>query len=308
MEMLYRAEFSVNNLKGRLISPVIFGNIAKTYYEILGVEAANIEIKRMIQSNTLISDMITSQQRTSIITKVKENDKALLLKDLYGKTEKEIVNLKYKDRDLSSKLSDKRNIFREYKKASKNIELEIGKETARLRNSIDRYSGNSKDGNLFLHNEFKYLQRDIFNIYISTESKQVLSLIELAFEIMEKTGIGTDTSIGNGVIKFNRYQGSIFVEENSITVSSEDNDGVFTNIASTIICDPVMHINYKDYIVKRYDSYIPEQAKPSYYYMECGSKILGKASAKAFIISNKENFKTYTCIFPVKFRGDEKNE
>lgn len=313
--MIYRADFTVNNLKGRLISPVIFGNIAKIYFDIFSKDKANEEIQRLINSNTLISDMILKENLPFKISMVKEEKKALILgEDFHGKSQKEIINIKSKDRnDFTQNLFQKRDEFRLYKKAVKKVELESGIPSPRLRNSISRINGTTIDNALFLHNEFKYHSKNIFSIYVSTNDRYVIDLIELTFKIIEKVGIGTDTTIGNGIMKFKRYNDSIFIEANDVEMFKNSNkETQCFNIASTIITDDILRESkFKDYNVKRYDSRTPEKIKSCYYYIECGSTVNSLVECKPYIISNPhEEIKTYTCIFPVKFKEgdyDEKN-
>lgn len=308
--MIYRADFTVNNLKGRLISPIIFGNIAKIYFDIFSEDKANKEIQRLIDSNTLISDMILKEDLPFKISEVKKEKKALILgEDFYDKTEKQIIKIKPKDReDFTQNLFQKRDEFRAYKKSVKKVELESGILSPRLRNSISRFNGTTIDKALFLHNEFKYNSKSIFSIYVSTNDRYVVELMELAFKIIEKVGIGTDTSIGNGIIKFKRYDNCIFIEANDVELlKTFDKKAHYFNIASTIITDTILkEYEFKDYNVKRYDSRTPEKVKPCYYYIECRSIINRAKECKAYIVSNpKEQIKTYTCIFPVKFKeGD----
>lgn len=311
--MIYRADFTVNNLKGRLISPVIFGNIAKIYFDIFSEDKANKEIERLINSNTLISDMILKKNLPFQIPNIKDKKEALILgNDFYGKSENKIIKIKPKDRnDFTQNLFKKRDEFREYKKSVRKVELESGIPSPRLRNSISRFNGTTIDKALFLHDEFKYNSKSIFSIYVSTEDKYVIDLIELAFKIIEKVGIGTDTTIGNGVIKFNKYDSCIFVESNDVELLETSCEKVqYFNIASTIITATVLkNYEFKDYNVKRYDSRTPEKIKPCYYYIECGSVINSAKECNSYIISNpNEKIKTYTCIFPVKFKEGDCNE
>ncbi|MBV1821311.1 hypothetical protein KUA25_25025, partial [Bacteroidales bacterium MSK.15.36] len=216
--MIYRADFTVNNLKGRLISPVIFGNIAKIYFDIFSEDRANEEIQRLIDSNTLISDMILKDELPFKISMIKKEKRNLILgKDFCDKSEKQITKIKPKDRnDFTQNLLKKRDEFRSYKKAVKKVELESGIPSPRLRNSISRFNGTTIDKALFLHNEFKYHSKNIFSIYVFTNDKYVIDLMELAFKIIEKVGIGTDTTIGNGIMNFKKYNDSIFVEANDV--------------------------------------------------------------------------------------------
>lgn len=311
--MISRADFTVNNLKGRLISPVIFGNISKIYFDIFSEEKANKEIQRLIDSNTLISDMILKEDLPFKISQVKEEKRALILgEDFYGKSKRQIINIKPKDRnDFIQNLFQKREEFREYKKAVKKLELESGIPSPRLRNSISRFNGTTIDKALFLHNEFKYNSKSIFSIYVSTNDRYVIELMELVFKIIEKVGIGTDTTIGNGVIKFTRYNDRIFVKANDVELlKTHDEKAQYFNIASTIITDTILKTyEFKDYNVKRYDSRTPEKIKPCYYYIECGSIVNNAEECKAYIVSNpNEEIKTYTCIFPVKFKEGDYNE
>lgn len=310
--MIYRADFTVNNLKSRLISPVIFGSISKIYFDIFDEDKANKEIQRLLNSNTLISDMILKKYLSFKISNVKINNKNLILGgDFYNRSKKEIEKEKPKNRnDFTQNLFKKREEFREYKKSVKKIELESGIPSPRLRNSINRFNGTTIDKALFLHNEFKYDSKSVFSIYISTNDRYVIDLIELAFKIIEKVGIGTDTSIGNGIMNFKRYDGSIFVEDNEIKLlKTVDKETQVFNISSTIITDTILKkYTFKDYNVKRYDSRIPEKIKPCYYYIECGSIINCAEECKSYIISNpNEEIKTYTCVFPVKFKEGDYN-
>lgn len=310
--MIYRADVTVNNLKSRLISPVIFGNVAKIYFDIFDEDKANEEIQRLLDSNTLISDMILKENLPFKISTVKRKKRDLILGgDFYDKIENQIVKIKPKDRnDFTQNLFKKREDFREYKRVVKKIELESGIPSPRLRNSINRVNGTTIDKALFLHNEFKYHSKSVFSIYVATDDRYVIDLMELAFKIIEKVGIGTDTTVGNGIMNFKRYDGCIFVKDNNIEllkIFEKEIQGF--NISSTIITDTILErYSFKDYNVKRYDSRTPEKIKPCCYYVECGSIINYAKECKAYIISNaNEKIKTYTCVFPVKFKEGDYN-
>ncbi|URZ03978.1 hypothetical protein [Clostridium felsineum] len=296
--MIYRAEFTAENLKARLISPVIFGNIAKVYYDILPYAKA----KEMVDDlgEALISDMIDKKKLETVITKVKENKKKLYLDELYGKSIDEIKDITVDNRDLKEDLLNaKRKKFREYKFEARNIEIDIGTNLARLRNSINRFNGKVEKGQLFFSKEIKYSKEAVFCIYIKCEDLKTMTYIELAFNVIEKVGIGTDTSIGNGILKFIRKNNKIFTENNELKLCG---NGKAINIASTVITSALMKDSYKfiDYIVKRYDSRTPNMVKPFYHYIEAGSTIEGKIESKGNIISDINGIKTYSCVFPIE--------
>lgn len=308
--MIYKANFTANNLKSRLISPVIFGNITKIFFDIFDEERANKEIDRLVKSNTLISDMILRKNLPFKISMVKGKKRALILgEDFNNKSEAQIIKIKPKERtEFTQNLFNKRNQFREYKNTVKKIELENGIPSPRLRNSINRLNGTTIDNKLFLHNEFKYGKNDIFSIYVSTNDKYVIDLMEIVLKILEKVGIGTDTSIGNGIINFKRYNKHILIESDDIELGNEKINCI--NIASTIINEDILQkYKFKDYRVQRYDSRTPRKVKACYYYIECGSIVKYEKEYKSYIISNpKQKIKTYTCVFPVKFKGVDTNE
>jgi hypothetical protein len=323
--MIYRADFTADNLKSRLISPVIFGNITKTYFDIMSEEEANKEIHRMIQSKTLISDMVDIKHFRNDFSsnKISERKKhrELMIKDfgeelleLDEKEYKKSINkIKNEDRlnngGFNVDLRKKREEFRELKKKIKISSIEYGNCVTRTRNSIDRFTGTTLDKHLFQHEEVKYRKGRIFSIFVYTEKERVIKLIELALKIIEKVGIGTDTSIGNGVLKFIKHNGQIFVKDHSITLNQKKNN-TSINFASTIITEKILE-NYKfhNYIVKRYDSKALEYIKPCYHYIECGSDVMINEEVVPYIVSNSEKkIKTYTCVFPVIFEGEDKND
>ena len=322
--MIYRADFTANNLKSRLISPVIFGNITKIYFDIMKEEEAKKEIERMIKYRTLISDMVDIKQFKADFSAKKivekQKNRELMIKS-FGKglpkldeknSEKIINKIKNKDRlkngGFNQNLREKRHEFRELKNRIKNSSIEYGSSTTRMRNSIDRFTGTTIDGHLFQHEEVKYDRNKIYSIFIYTESERVKELIELSLEIIEKVGIGTDTSIGNGVMKFRRYDGKIFTKDTSMQLNEKKQIKSF-NLASTIISKETLNdYKFDSYIVKRYDSRTPKCIKPFYHYIECGSEVIMKKDLKPYIISDKKReIKTYTCAFPIIFEGDDNN-
>ncbi|PJI06539.1 MULTISPECIES: hypothetical protein [Clostridium] len=296
--MIYKAEFTAENLKSRLISPAIFGNIAKVFYDILPYEKANELVKKL--GKTLISDMIGGKKLEDAITKVKEDKKKLYLDELYGKSSDEMKKIDKNHRNFTEDLKEKRSVFRDYKIATRNLQIDSGIKTARLRSSINRFNGKAEDGKLFCSEENKYSQEDIFCIYIKCDDLKIMGYIELAFDIIEKVGIGTDTSIGNGVIRFIRNNDKIFEETEDIRLYKNGNKAL--NIASTIITSELIDKDYKfvDYIVKRYDSKTPNMVKPFYHYIEAGSTLEEKAEPIGNIISDINGIKTYSCVFPIE--------
>lgn len=285
--MIYRADFKIKSSKVKLISPVIFANIAKTYFEILDEGEALSQIQKLLASNTLISDML-----------------------LFGEFP---INSVYAER-FKPNASDTKGKRDEYRKWKKNRKLNYFlKETENIRRRIriDRKTGVAEEKYLFNEAEKWYNENSIYCFYVYTLDKQVLQLMELALKVMELTGIGVDTSIGVGQIEFYKENGKIFKEDRLLNelFNKESSEGYKLNLASTILFKEVIEdVEFIRYKIQRYDSRSLEIVKPPYFYTEVGNVIKVK-KAKPYLqkYSNKgSNIFIYTCTFPISLDIAEK--
>ncbi|SDF01328.1 CRISPR type III-A/MTUBE-associated RAMP protein Csm4 [Thermoanaerobacter thermohydrosulfuricus] len=284
--MIYRADLKIKSSKVRLISPVIFANIAKIYFEILDEKEALLQIQKLLSSNTLISDVLVSERFP-------------------------INNIKAEKFESSAPdIKTKRNHYRAWKKNKKLDYFLSETEIMRRRIQIDRNTGAAREKYLFNDIEQWYDKNTTYCFYVHTSDKKVLELMELALKVMEFTGIGVDTTIGAGQIEFLKQDGKIFKEDYKIEelfIRSSENFAL--NLASTILFEEVIKdINFVRYRVERYDGRSLEIVKPPYFYVERGSVIRANV-ARPYLREYSKNGKSiyiYTCIFPVALDGLEK--
>ncbi|WP_058486193.1 hypothetical protein [Defluviitalea phaphyphila] len=283
--MIYRADFKIKNLNVSLISPTIFGNIAKVLYEIFDEKKAEELIEYMISSNLLISDMLLKNEFP------------------YFKFENNIFDFQ------EGNLKEKREAYREWKKYQKEKYNLKEIPNTRIRIRIDRKNGCAQDSYLFYQDEKRYSQDNTYSIFIYTEKQKVLELLELVFNILEKTGVGTDISIGMGEIKFIKKDEKIFIKDEKMYKRYIDDTNPKFSISSTIITEECLR-DYKflKYKVNRYDGRSLSFIKPVYYIFEKGSKIEKKRGNGTYIHTIKNGTKKihiYNCVFPISFREEE---
>lgn len=270
--MIYRCDFNLKSTNINIVSPVIFSNVAKVLFEVFEDDAENF-IKKIIDSNTLISDML-----------------------IYGKYPCLKITDSQFESDETNKI-DRLKSYRKWKKSSKADYNLNGIKNTRIRIENDRKTGSTKEGILFYEDETFY--NDLFSVYVYTEDERVIDLFELAFEIFERCGFGTDTSVGIGQINIKRYEGKIFTKDEDMLKSFKDTNPVKYSLSSAITEDNILK-DYEiiKYTVSRYDSRSLDFVKPPYYLIDKGSIIKVKGSIKPYIYRLKDLY-IYSCIFPI---------
>lgn len=284
--MIYRADLKIKFSKVKLISPVIFANIAKIYFEILDENEALLQIQKLLSSNTLISDVLVSEK--------------FPINDIKAE----------KFESSASDIKTKRNDYRAWKK-NKKLDYSLSEtEIMRRRIQIDRNTGAAREKYLFNETEQWYDKNTTYCFYVYTLDEKVLELMELALKVMEFTGIGVDTTIGAGQIEFLKQDGKIFKEDYEIEKLFSRSRGNFAlNLASTVLFEEVIKdIDFVRYKVERYDGRSLKIVKPPYFYVEKGS-VIRTDVAKPYLKKYSKNGKNtyiYTCVFPVALDGLEK--
>lgn len=158
--MIYRVDFKlITGLNVKLISPVIFSNIARVLFEIMDEDKAIEYIQLIKEKDTLISDMLPLKEIP-------------ILKNI-GNTFK----------TFNMDLRRKREEYRKFKMKSRN-ECYSGDVFTRLRIQIDREKGCAKEKHLFLDEQL-YFKKKI--VYISIfKIKKYLSYLNLFLIFLKK--------------------------------------------------------------------------------------------------------------------------
>jgi CRISPR/Cas system CSM-associated protein Csm4 (group 5 of RAMP superfamily) len=284
--MIYRTDFKINSLNVRLISPVIFGNIVKTYFDIMDQNEVLLQLQKLLNSNTLISDMLLLNQ--------------LPVNSFNAET----------FHDQSDVIREKRKHYREWKKNSR-FHCSLGEiENIRPRTQINRKTGTVDEGYLFNETNYIYDRNKTYCFYVYTKDKKVVDLMETALKVIELTGMGTDISIGTGKIDFIKTEtGRIFKEDKQmLALFDNGNEGYQLNLASTIFFKQVMDdVKFIKYKTLRYDGKSLKIVKPPYFYADRGCIIKCK-SARPYIseyIQDNQKIFIYTCVFPLKINRPE---
>ncbi|QEK11536.1 hypothetical protein FQB35_03625 [Crassaminicella thermophila] len=279
--MIYKARFKMKNMAVKLISSVIFGNMARVLFELFSENDAKALIQDMVGKDCmLISDAVTED-----IFK-KSGKIASCVEDLINGKE-------YRGKELLKV----REEYRKYKNLLKKEE-DNTTEIPRIRVGIDRRTLKAEDKKLHYQNEYWSNKDVIYNIYIYTENEKVIKLLEIVFNILERTGIGTDTTIGCGAIAFIKEGKNIFKKDDTIKLAFKKEGGI--NIASTIVDQNyLVDIDIQNYVINRYDSKSPNIKKPPYYYIERGC-IINKEEYVPPQLKEYKGIWVYNCVFPVE--------
>jgi len=288
--MIYQARLRIKSMKVKPISPVVFGNIAKTIFDIMPEGEARQQIYKLIECKTLISDILpvdalAKEKIVSMINEAEENNEFAGAAD-------------------TDSLREKKHIHRAWRYRPAPVIKEGFIETVRRRTMVDRESGKAAEKILFNDTE-KWFDRDtLYSLYIAVQDEKIIPLLDLVLRVIEQTGFGTDNSTGAGQLEFIRENGRVLVrdqkmEEMFIRSSSD----TCVNIASTILTEEVIKENvFVRYCVERYDSRNPRLTKPPYFYLPAGNLVIPRDSGP-FIAEYRVREKTafiYNCIFPVR--------
>jgi len=304
--MILRADFKIVSSSSRLISPVIFGSILDKLYEVMDVKDADEILKRMIESNVLVSDAHPS-----------DKDGNDFLRLFYiRKTQKEKDQ---DDKDVS--LIDKKKLVRQRKKEEKKeiligikndstivfpeTEINKPKDFYRVGVQINRTSDMSHEGIFFYHQEFRFCQDQLYSIYIKCDDSDLIDIMEKCLRLIELSGFGPDVSIGKGKIVFEKDNGKILKEDKALEnnlFTSHDMPCECINISSTILTDEILNIcEFKSYVTSRYDSKGFNHFKPPYFLAEAGALVLPKG-ANLSVVKRYKNVYIYTCVFALKVK------
>ena len=247
--MIFQAKLRMKSIKVKPISPVVFGNIAKTLFEILPEEEAKNQIYKLVEWGTLFSDILPYDTLMKEITEIainylEDND---LLAVLEG-----------------SSLEEKKQKYKKWRSKPMPFIKESSVETIRRRTVVDRKSGVAAEGILFNDAERWYNQDAIYCLYVAVESERAIPLLELVLRIIEQTGFGTDISTGAGQIEFLRQNGKILTRNLEMERIFDGSCGNMSiNIASTVLIEDIFKGNeFLRYCIERYDSRNPQLVKP----------------------------------------------
>lgn len=288
--MVYHAKLKIKSMKVKPISPVIFGNIAKTIFDIIPEEEARQQIHKLIESRMLISDILPAdtlekENIVSMLGEADERDGLPIAED-------------------SDSLLEQKHKHRAWWHRPEPVIQERVIETVRRRTMVDRESGKAAEKILFNDTE-RWFDRDtLYSLYIAVQDEKIIPLLDLVLRVIEQTGFGTDNSTGAGQLEFIRENGRVLVRdqkmEEMFVRSSSD---TCVNIASTILTEEVIKENvFVRYCVERYDSRNPRLTKPPYFYLPAGNLVIPRDSGP-FIAEYRVREKTafiYNCIFPVR--------
>lgn len=276
--MIYRADFRLRSLSINLVSPVVFANIARVLFEIMDEAQTKDVINQMVESKTLISDML----KTGCFPNL-------------GLTDDQFTG-------SWSSLLEKRAKYRQWQQSRRSEDYSLNYiDSSRLRVKIDRSTGTAQQGILFASDE-KFFP-DTYSIYFYTENPKVIDVLEVALEIIEKTGLGNDISCGAGQVSFIRDGKSIIKKDEETYEKFTKSAKRQISIASTIITEDVLKdYRFIKYKVERYDGRTLEQVKPSYFMFAKGSLVEGARLRGPYLYeytAGPRKIFIYNCVFPL---------
>lgn len=295
--MVYHAKLKIKSMKVKPISPVIFGNIAKTIFDIIPEEEARQQIHKLIESRMLISDILPAdtlekENIVSMLGEADERDGLPIAED-------------------SDSLLEQKHKHRAWWHRPEPVIQERVIETVRRRTMVDRAGGRAAEKILFNDVEKWFDPDTLYSLYIAVQDEKVIPLLDLVLRVIEQTGFGTDNSTGAGQIEFIRENGRVLARDpKTEKVFAGSSNDTCVNVASTILLKEVIEKNtFVRYCVERYDSRNPDFVKPPYFYLPAGSLVIPRDSGP-FIAEYSVQGKTvfiYSCIFPVRAREGGRN-